>query len=285
MQREPTTRSPISVAESVPAPHTMMAAASVLLATVMASEVEMAALEIIRATTLQPLLVSDAVEAGMSAATQSGSPSEAAAQKAIRHLTATALVQRCSTDSDQRQVLLNPNIWSGGQEMASAALKAADGKGTKEVGALLAEVAASPGMPDAHVTSTEKKWVNFAITQGLIQRTVVQTDDGDEQGFLFTPLLAKDPFGLAIADSSGQVRQLVGSMIYAATFSEIKLYSPVAFIRALVERGVAGNATPIGHDYPMLETAASSVSSRAPAAIASGWNCYSPTSPRVRCRS
>jgi len=35
------------------------------------------------------------------------------------------------------------------------------------VGALIEEVAALPGMPEKHVQSTEKKWVDFAVSQGL----------------------------------------------------------------------------------------------------------------------
>ncbi len=37
------------------------------------------------------------------------------------------------------------------------------------------EVAHSPGIPQAHVTSTEGRWIDFAVGMGLIQRVVVQT--------------------------------------------------------------------------------------------------------------
>ena len=65
---------------------------------------------------------------------------------------------------------------------------------------------------------------------GLIQRSVVQTTNGDEQRFLFSPHLGRDPFGTAATDPSGHVRQLVGSMIYASTFAATnRLRSPSAF--------------------------------------------------------
>jgi hypothetical protein len=44
-------------------------------------------------------------------------------------------------------------------------------------------------------------------------------------------------------------------MVYAATFADYKLKSPPTFIRALIRNGEAGDASPIGSDYPMLETA------------------------------
>lgn len=63
--------------------------------------------------------------------------------------------------------------------------------------------------------------------------------------------LSYDPFGGTAGDASGHVRQLVGSMIYAATFARTKLYAPTAFLRKLIREGVAGDATSIGTDYPM----------------------------------
>ncbi|RMI36018.1 hypothetical protein EBO15_39810 [Actinomadura harenae] len=89
----------------------------------------------------------------------------------------------------------------------------------------------------------------------MVHRSVIQTSTGQEQGFLFTPHLNRGPFGATSGDPSGQVRQLVGSMIYAATFAQYRLYNPGAFIQKLIDRGEAGNASPIGTDYPMLETA------------------------------
>ena len=44
-------------------------------------------------------------------------------------------------------------------------------------------------------------------------------------------------------------------MVYAATFARVRLFSPTKFVRRLVRDGEAGDASPIGTDYPMLETA------------------------------
>ncbi|MET8312400.1 hypothetical protein [Micromonospora sp. NPDC005173] len=243
---------PISVSESIPASGDLVASAPQLLNLLMVGAAERAALAILRATTLQPLLVEDVLHAATMAVGVDGNGE--AAEAALRHLTFLGLVRRVVAD-DGRDVLYNPNVWTQGDGIAQAALKAADARATGEVTALLEELASNPGMPEAHVKSTEPKWVAFAVSQGLVQRSVIQTSEGLEQGFLFTPHLGRDPFGSSAGDASGQVRQLVGSMIYAATFARFKLTSPDVFLQALINRGVAGDVSSIGTDYPMLEKA------------------------------
>ncbi|SCD57635.1 hypothetical protein GA0115239_103738 [Streptomyces sp. BpilaLS-43] len=243
----------VSITERIPTRGDLILAAPVLLAAVMVTAVERAALALLRATALQPLLVDEALQ--MAVTTDGVGGSEESAEAALRHLTHTGLIRRVVA-ADGREVLYNPNIWVQGDTIAQAALRAADARATSEVTALLQELAENPGMPEEHVTSTERKWVDFAVSQNLVQRSVVQTSDGGiERGFLFTPHLGRDPFGGSIADVSGHVRQLVGSMVYAATYAEYRLHSPEVFLRSLINRGVAGNVSSIGTDYPMLEKA------------------------------
>lgn len=241
---------PLFINETLPPASELVAAAPRVLDIVNVGSVERAALAVLRATTLQPLVRNDALEIGSTAA---GGDSEAA-EDAVRHLAALGLVRVASVDA-ARDVLYNPNVWTQGQEVASAALKAADAGATKEVQALLEELADNPGLPEAKVTSTGQRWIRFAVAQGLVQRSVIQTTEGGEQGFLFTPHLARDPFGGTAGDASGHVRQLVGSMIYATTFAKTRLDAPVAFLRAMLRDGIAGNVPAIGTDYPMLEKA------------------------------
>lgn len=240
----------VFVNESLPAAADLVAGAPRLLDIASVGALERAALAVLRATTMQPLVRVDALEVGsVAAAGDTG-----AAEAAVRHLVALGLVRIASVDRD-RDVLYNPNVWTQGASIAAAALKAADANATNEVRALLEELAENPGLPEAKVQATEAKWIRFAVGQGLVQRSVIQTTEGGEQGFLFTPHLARDPFGGTAGDASGHVRQLVGSMIYAATFARYKLHSPDAFLRALLRNGVAGNTESIGTDYPMLEKA------------------------------
>jgi hypothetical protein len=238
----------VSVDAFIPPSNELIAGVSMMLDIVVATPVQRAALALLRATSLQPLETSTALHA----ASEFG---DEAAADALRHLISIQLVRQAQSD-DGRSVAFNPNVWTGGdEELTRAALRAEDAGAQAHVGALLEEVAQSPGIPEAHVISTEQRWIDFAVRMGLIQRTVVQTSTGDEQRFLFSPHLGRDPFGTASGDPSGHVRQLVGSMIYAATFARWRLHSPGAFLYTLIRDGVAGNVPEIGQDYPMLETA------------------------------
>lgn len=238
----------VAVDEHVPPPIELIALAESVLDIANPTQVERAALRLLQETTRQPLTVDAALSA------TSSETSEVAAKEALGHLVAVKLVRRVRSD-DGREVVFNPNVWQGEAEMVKAALRTEDAGAQQNVGALIEEVAARPGLPEEHVQSTEQRWVDFAVALGLIQRSVVQTTEDRERAFLFTPHVARDPFGVAVGDPSGHVRQLVGSMIYAATFAKYRLHYPAVFVRSLLSYGEAGDASPIGTDYTMLETA------------------------------
>jgi hypothetical protein len=238
----------VSIDALIPPTEELLTKVPGLLDMFMTTAVQRAALALLRATSLQPLEETAALQS----AAEFGDDN---ARDALRHLISIQLIRRVRGD-DGRFVVFNPNVWiAGDDELTRTALRAEDAGARTHVGALLEEVSQSPGMPEAHVTSTEQRWIDFAVKMGLIQRSVVQTSSGDEQRFLFSPHLGRDPFGTRAGDPSGHVRQLVGSMIYASTFASWKLYSPSAFLRALIRKGVAGDVPQIGQDYPMLETA------------------------------
>ena len=239
---------PVSVIESLPPAPELIAASSNLLDITFADKPQRAALAMLRATTLQPLLRTDALDQGIEA---SGCD-DAAAESALGNLIAVGLIRVSSADAE-RDVLYNPNVWTQGDSIATAALNAADARATQAIQDLLEELAESPGLPEAKVTSTESRWVEFAVRQGLVQRSVIQTTEGGERGFLFTLHLRGIHFGGTAGDAWDTSCQLVGSMIYASTYAKNQLHSPDAFLRALIRNGVAGDATSIGTDYPMLE--------------------------------
>jgi hypothetical protein len=241
-------RSLFSVDERIPPPGELVTLGASVLAIALPTEIERAALVLLRETSRQPLVVDAAVEIATDAC------SEQAARDAMRHLAAVNLIRTVTAD-DGREVVFNPNIWIGDATVVMAALRVEDARVRAEVGALVEEVADRPGIPQDHVKSTETRWVDFAVAHGLIQRSLVVTSEGSERAFLFSPHLGRDPFGVGRDDPSGHVRQLVGSMIYAATFAKYRLDSPAVFLRSLVRNGEAGDASPIGTDYPMLETA------------------------------
>jgi hypothetical protein len=236
-----------SVAAFIPPDIELLDSVNRLLDLVMATSVARAALVLLEATSVQPL----EREAALQYAAAYG---DEAAEEALRCLINIHLVREVVVD-DGRKVVFNPNIWVGDEQVARAALKAEDARVSAKVGALLEEVIAFPGLPEEHVTSTEPRWVDFTVSVGLVERSVVQTRNGDEKKFLFSPHLKRDVFGVASNDPSGHVRQLVGSMIYASTFASWKLRSPGAFLHCLIRDGEAGGHERIAEDYPMLETA------------------------------
>lgn len=238
----------LAVDEHIPPPGELVALAESVIDLAMPTGAERAALRLLRETSLQPLIEESALA---KAAEASGDED---AVDALRHLEALNLLRRITAD-DGREVIFNPHIWSADSEAIKAALRLEDAQVGREVGALLEEIISNPGIPQDHIESTEPRWIEFAVAHGLVQRSLIVTSDGDERAFLFTPHLARDPFGIAHGDPSGHVRQLVGSMIYATTFARFTLYDPAAFVRRLVADGEAGDASPIGTDYPMLETA------------------------------
>jgi len=236
-----------AVEDSLPPFVELLNAGPRLLATVGLDAFQSAALGLLEATTLQPL----EQEAALDAVAEFGAE---AAQNALDCLAALNLVF-CLTADDGRSAVFNPNVWVDKEAATQAALRTEDANVRREVGALLEEVSQAPGLPQEQVESTEARWIDFAVSQGLIERNVVSTSTGIERSFLFSPHMARDSFGSVVRDASGHVRQLVGSMVYAATYPRWKLSDPALFVQRLIERGTAGDASPIGTDYPMLETA------------------------------
>jgi len=236
-----------SVEDVIPPVAELTASGAKVLAIAHSDDVQAAALLILNASIIHPLEKT----AALNAAAKYGDEN---AERALRYLDEVNLI-RVIESADGRTVVFNPNIWVDDEVATAAALRIQDSRAGSEVAALIEEIRQSPGMPQDQVTSTEQRWVDFAVSQGLVERSVVITSEGNERAFLFTPHLRRDAFGNGQRDASGHVRQLVGSMVYAATYSRFRLDSPALFLRRLIERGTAGNASPIGTDYPMLETA------------------------------
>jgi hypothetical protein len=238
-------RTLVSVSAYIPPNTELLAATDQLLGILLVTPVQRAALEIMRATSIQPLERQAALQAG------SGHGDEAA-ELALSCLITVNLVREVPSE-DGRAAVFNPNIWIGDSEMVTAALRTEDARVQREVGALIEEIMASPGIPEELVTSTEQRWIDFAVSAGLVERSQVVA--ASDKKFLFTPHLHRDPFGTDPRDPSGHIRQLVGSMIYASTFASWKLNSPGAFLYVLIRDGEAGQHERIAEDYAMLETA------------------------------
>ena len=94
-----------SVEAVLPPPAELLAAAPRIMAIASLDSMQLAALDILRATTLQPLERATALET----AAEHG---EQAAEEALRHLVALNLVKEVEA-ADGRSAVFNPNIWVG----------------------------------------------------------------------------------------------------------------------------------------------------------------------------
>jgi len=97
---------PVTINEVIPAPGTLVTLAGSVLDVILVSATERAALALLRATTLQPLVLEQALEAGTIAGAE-----EDTTTAALRHLEFTGLVKRVTAD-DGREVVFNPNVWT-----------------------------------------------------------------------------------------------------------------------------------------------------------------------------
>lgn len=239
---------PASVSEQIPPTGELLAYADRILEIAVPDDVELAVLEILKLTIRLPVTRKTALEAA------SGLAGEGRAKRALDYLEALHLVSSME-DAGGAAVVFNPNIWSATPELAAAAVRAEDGTVRRHLADLIDEVTAHPGVPEDSA-SEPQAWIDYAVAQGLIDRSKVVTSDDVERSFLFAPQLGASAFESGgSVDPSGHVKQLVGSMVFAKNFASFKLRLPAVFLRRLLRDGEAGDASSIGSDYPMLETA------------------------------
>lgn len=239
----------VQLSEQVPPLVEIVGRADDLLKMLRPEPVELAVLDVLDATTRMPLTVGNAVQRATSIAPEED------VRSAISYLQALNLAL-VSESGDGARVIYNPNIWGVDVDFSEAALKAEDDTVHRNLSGLIEELAPNPGLPEKSVTSTSKDWIDYAVAQGLVQRSIIATSDGRKRAFLFVPHMGRNAFSAASGvDPSGHVRQLIGSMIFAKNFAAYRLMWPGVFLRRLLEDGEAGDASSIGSDYPMLETA------------------------------
>jgi hypothetical protein len=237
-----------AVSEQVPPLEQLLARADDILDIVAPEPLERMVVTVLRETTLMPITRTTALEVCAPFG------SEDLARRAIEDLQSLHL---CSLQhsADGEDVLFNPNVWAVDKDHTRAAVRAEDGAVRAALGDLLEEVSGTAGLPEDSVTSTEKKWIDYAVSQGLLLRSLVATTTGEERAFLFAPHMGRSTFEAPTgADPSGHVRQLIGSMVFANRYASNQLFAPTRFLTKLIDNGEAGDATNIGTDYSMLET-------------------------------
>jgi hypothetical protein len=237
------------VVEQIPPIPILIQSADMLLELALPDPIERAILRILDQTTVLPLTLTGALDSAADLCT------DEEAERAVGYLEALNLAKVIRLEDGMR-IVYNPNIWGVDKDFAVAALRCEDANVKSQLSGLIEEISEHSGLPQDLVTSAHVQWIDFAVSQGLIQRSLVVTSDGRERAFLFTPHMARNAFSEPSGvDPTGHVRQLIGSMMFAKNFAHYKLHWPGVFLRRLIEEGEAGDASSIGSDYPMLETA------------------------------
>lgn len=150
--------------------------------------------------------------------------------------------------------LYNDFLWGDDIERTAKALAALPTNVRSNLGSLLEELHKHEGRPLSEIESAPKGLVQVAVVHGLVERTEIVSTTGRTATFHFTP--AFRGFGVTrddIPDALDQVRLVMASFAFATRYASFKLDHPEVFLQALIDRGVAGNASPIGTDYGALE--------------------------------
>jgi hypothetical protein len=106
----------------------------------------------------------------------------------------------------------------------------------------------------------EENIINLADSVGLIDVVDIQSADGITKPFIFTPHLRSEENPTSLSnDLLGDIKLFLASIGFGERYSKISRLGDVGrektinFVKRLIREGEAGDATPIGIDYIMLE--------------------------------
>ena len=151
-------------------------------------------------------------------------------------------------------VVYNDFVWGENIGHVAQALAALSAETRDGLRALLEELHKHEGRPTSEIESASPHLVRLAAAQGLIDATEIKTTDGKTATFHFTPLFRG--FGVSsddLPDVLDQVKLVVASFAFSTRYANFKLRDPEVFLDSLINRGYAGNASPIGTDYGAME--------------------------------
>lgn len=210
---------------------------------------ERGALELLRRTADLPLTRQEAAELLVTY----GLAEEEAAQ-AMELALSVGLVYLRDVPELGSQFLYNDFLWGEDIDRTTRALGALQPARRTALRSLLEELHEHEGRPTSEIESAEPGLVGTAVAQGLVEATEIKTTDGKTATFHFTPRfrgygVSKDE----IPDALDQVKLVIASFAFSTRYPKYKLTDPERFLNSLINRGYAGNATPIGTDYGAME--------------------------------
>lgn len=150
--------------------------------------------------------------------------------------------------------LYNDFLWGENIARTTKALGALEPAIRSALRSLFDELHKHEGRPTSEIQTASPDLVRLAVGQGLIEATEIQTTEGKSAVFHFTPRFRG--FGVSqdeLPDVLDQVKLVMASFAFSTRYAKYKLQNPDTFIDSLIDRGYAGNASPIGTDYGAME--------------------------------
>jgi hypothetical protein len=164
------------------------------------------------------------------------------------------LVMRTHVGELGGDFLYNDFLWGEDIQRTTRALAALPSDMRDNMRSLLDELHQNEGRPLKAIESASPDLIEMAVANGLIERAEIVTATGKTGSFHFTPRFKG--FGVArddVPDALDQIRLVIASFAFAAHYAQYRLNSPEVFLESLIDKGYAGNASPIGTDYGALE--------------------------------
>lgn len=182
---------------------------------------------------------------------------EEATREAIELAASFALLRRREVPDFGTSLLYNEYLWAHKMDRVQGVLAGLRDRDTNDLLALMEEIGQAQGAPTETLTAAPPHLVDMATRVGLVDGITIETTSGQKKTFTFSPQfngLGTGRENLDLAGISDQVKLLIASIQYGVRYSEdFRLNSPLAFMNRLVNAGTAGNATPIGRDYVLVE--------------------------------
>lgn len=179
------------------------------------------------------------------------------AREAIDLAESFGLLQRRDVPDFGTSLLYNEYLWAHKMDRVQTVLAGLGDRDTNDLLALMEEIGQAQGIPAEALTAAPQHLVQMAIRVGLVDGIKIETLSGREKMFTFSPQfhgLGTGRVNLELAGISDQVKVLIASIQYGVRYSEdFRLNAPLAFMNKLVNSGTAGDATPIGRDYVLVE--------------------------------
>lgn len=178
-------------------------------------------------------------------------------RRALELHEAFSLLKRRSVPDMGVTLLYNEYLWGARIDHLELILARLGRRETDYLLALMEEARGAQGRALERLTAAPPHIVSMAANTGILDAVTITTASGRNKSFSFTPHFhgyRAGPAPRVSLDTSDMVKLFIASMQYAVRYSEdFKLRDPLRFIDVLLDCGTAGNATPIGRDYVLLE--------------------------------